>query len=425
MISSSKRFKIRKLSPEEKMAKARVMLLKDRPFFGTIILYLKFKKADTEILKKLIPTMGIDQWGRLFYSPDFVDSLSLEKLKTVICHEVYHAVLRHLERKSARDQKIWNYASDYVINSILVKNNFEKLDNWLHDTKYDDWYSEEVYEELSKKSQSYLDGLKDGQFDIHIYHDVDGDGDGDGDGDQEGQGGGDSQGDDKSSGIDKQPVQWDKILKDAYSYAKNQGKAPIGMERILEGLERGKVPWQSIIRKYVQQTLPKDYTYSSPHRRSQFAGFYMPNVQKEEIDVAIAIDTSGSVSNEEYMEFISEIVSMERTFKGRINFFIITADADVQTVDEFRGHFDANRFAGRGYGGTLFKPAFEYLKENRKKTKLFIYFTDLFGDQNSLDESRYPFHTLWILCENCNSEDAPFGTTIRMYPESKGRSRRW
>jgi len=461
MIPGIKKFKLRKLVPAEKMAKARVMLLKERPFFGTLLLYLKFREVpdDNETMLKLIPTMGIDKWGRLFYNPKFVDKLTLEKLTTVVCHEVYHAVLRHIDRKSSRDQVVWNYAADYVVNGILVKNGFKELDDWLFDKKYDDCYSEEVFEDLNKKSKGALDKLKKGQFDSHLYHDVDGQsGQGQGDGDedcdncggsgkdpndksgqtpcpdcggtgkkpgkgngQDGQGEGSGQGNDPTSqpGTGKEMPQWDKILREAYSYAKKQGKAPLGMDRILEGLVRGTVPWYSLLRKYITYTLPKDYTYMRPHRRSQSAGFYMPTLKKEEIDIAIAIDTSGSVSDTEYKEFISEIVSMENAYKGRINFFIVTADAAVQTIDEFKGHFDPTKMKARGYGGTLFKPAFDYLKENRMKTKLLVYFTDLFGDQDHINANDYPFQCLWVLCENCNSNDAPFGTTVRMHPNKK------
>ena len=450
MLSQIKKFRLRKLTPLEKLMKARVILLKERPFFGTLVLHLRFIEADNEFLMKLVPTMGVDKWGRLFYSPDFVDSLSLEELLSVICHEVHHAVLLHLDRKMSRDEDMWNYSADLVINEILKQNNFHIPNNWLHDTKYRDWYAEEVYEDLQTLSQSQLDGMREGQIDVHIYIDVDNQ-QGDGESDQcdnckgtgrdpktqqkcqqcNGTGKKTSQQGDGSKnygygfgeGDEKQQPHWDKVLKEAYNYAKQQGKAPLGMERIIDGLTESQVPWQSIVKKFVQATLPKDYTYFKPNKRSQQAGFYIPNLKKEEIEVFVGIDTSGSISDHEYKEFISEIVGLDNQYKGRIKFTIITCDAEVQTVDNFDHGFDPRKMRGRGYGGTLFKPVFEHIKENYPKCKLLIYMTDLYGDQDYLDKSRYNFHTLWILCANANNSDPPFGTWVRLEDTSKERGR--
>ncbi len=467
-----KKFRLRKLTPMEKLVKARVILLKERPFFGTLVLHLRFIEADSEFLKKLIPTMGIDKWGRLFFSPEFVDSLTLEELLTVVCHEVHHAVLLHLDRRMSRDEKIWNYSADYVINGILLENGFQGLDGWLHNSEYGEWYAEEIYEDLQKKKQQFLDGLEKGQFDVHVYQDVD-NADGSNQGDQ-----GDKQCDNcngsgrqpcdtcKGSGKDgngkpcpdcsgngtnpcpqcggqgtvksnyghgfgagdeKQHPHWDKVLKEAYVYAKNQGKAPLGMERIIEGLTQGQVPWQAIVRKFVVATLPKDYTYSKPHKRSQLAGFYIPSIKREAIDICVGIDTSGSVSDHEYMEFISEIVALDKAFQGRINFHIVTCDAAIHTVDEFGQGFDPRKLRARGYGGTLFKPVFEHVKAEKPKAKLLIYFTDLYGDQDHLEGSRYNFHTLWVLTANSNQNDPPFGQWVRLKNIGKqdGRRRRF
>ena len=422
---SIQKFRLRKLTPIEKLIKARVILLKERPFFGTLVLHLRFVEADNEFLKKMIPTMGIDKWGRLFFSPDFVDSLSLEELLSVMCHEVHHAVLLHLDRKMSRDERTWNYAADFVINEILKQNGFQLGDGWLIDPKYESWYAEEIYEDLRKQQQKVLDQMQEGQFDVHVYIDVDNQG-------KPAQKEGDGQCPDTDKGTgscgftgdeDKEIPQWDKVLKEAYQYAKQQGKAPLGMERIIEGLTKSQVPWQSIVRKYIVATMPKDYTYFRPHKRSQQAGYYMPNIKREEIDICVGIDTSGSVSDAEYMEFISELVGLNNTFKGRIKFHIVTCDAAIHTVDDFAQGFDPRKLRARGYGGTLFKPVFEHIKEHKRKAKLLIYFTDLYGDQDHLEASRYQFHTLWVLTENSNENDPPFGSWVRLVSKGEKNGR--
>jgi predicted metal-dependent peptidase len=448
---SLKKFKLRKLTPMEKLMKARVILLKERPFFGTLVLHLRFIEADTKFLEELIPTMGIDKWGRLFFAPSFVDTLNLEELLSVMCHEVHHAVLLHLDRKMSRDEDRWNIAADLVINEILVQNKFTLGDGWLHESEYRDWYVEEIYEDLGQKGQGAIDKMSEGQIDVHVYFDVDNKDDerndttcdnckgsgkdpktqqecpecegtgkgkpeeGDGKGKPKNHGFGESEGETKD-----QP-HWDKILKEAYSYSKQQGKAPLGMDRIIDGLTESQVPWQSVIKTFVQATLPKDYTYYRPHKRAQLAGFYIPSLKKEEIEIFVGIDTSGSISDTEYKEFISEIVGLDNQYKGRIKFTIITCDAEVQTVDNFDTGFDPRKLRARGYGGTRFMPVFEHVREHFKKCKLLIYMTDLYGDEDSLEASRYNFHTLWILTQDANSKDPPFGTWVRLEKPSNER----
>jgi len=72
----------------------------------------------------------------------------------------------------------------------------------------------------------------------------------------------------------------------------------------------------------------------------------------------------------------------------------------------------------------MFKPVFEHIREEIPKAKLLVYFTDLFGDQDHLDASRYNFHTLWVLTANSNENDPPFGDWVRLPQRSDDEFRR-
>jgi len=77
---------------KEKITKARIQLLKEEPFFAYILLNLKIKDVPQE-LKDEIRTMAVDFRGNLYYNPTFVDNLTLEQLKAVLCHESLHLCL--------------------------------------------------------------------------------------------------------------------------------------------------------------------------------------------------------------------------------------------------------------------------------------------------------------------------------------------
>ena len=103
------------LDPRGRIVKARVKLTKHYPFFGYLSMYLKPKET-TEI-----DTMAVDIDGNLLYNPEFVKKLSDEELVGVICHEILHIVFEHLIRGARKNRKIYNIASDTVINANLTK----------------------------------------------------------------------------------------------------------------------------------------------------------------------------------------------------------------------------------------------------------------------------------------------------------------
>jgi predicted metal-dependent peptidase len=101
---------------EDKIAKARVGMLIDLPFFGYLALNLQ--PVQTDNLR--LPTVATDG-RRLLYDDDFVKETSLGHLQFMIAHLVGHVVLEHLPRRKGRKPDIWNRATDFVINALLVR----------------------------------------------------------------------------------------------------------------------------------------------------------------------------------------------------------------------------------------------------------------------------------------------------------------
>ena len=90
--------------------------------------------------------------GFIFFNPDFFDSIPEETRKTVIAHEVWHLILRHLDRSKECDPYQFNIAADHVINNALDDDGFTfKGTTPYKDGKYKGQSTEQVYNEIYEK----------------------------------------------------------------------------------------------------------------------------------------------------------------------------------------------------------------------------------------------------------------------------------
>ncbi len=108
-------------------------------------------------------------------------------------------------------------------------------------------------------------------------------------------------------------------------------------------------------------------------------------------EFAIIIDTSGSVSGELVQTFINKtynILKNTESFFSKINLYIIQCDAKIQEVVKITSQREFDDYIKNmqlhGFGGTDFRPAFNYVNELVKSGELtrlkgVIYFTDGWG----------------------------------------------
>ena len=71
------------MTAKEKLIKARAALVLDEPFFGSLVLRLNVLEDSS------CNTLWVNG-SSLGFNPSFVDSLSMDKLKGCLCHEVLH-----------------------------------------------------------------------------------------------------------------------------------------------------------------------------------------------------------------------------------------------------------------------------------------------------------------------------------------------
>jgi len=212
-------------------------------------------------------------------------------------------------------------------------------------------------------------------------------------------------------------IDWKQVLVEAYTYAKMQGSTPAGIESFIDDmLKPPEFNWRELLYKYITTAIPNGHTWVRRRKTSYPLGVYLPAQEKEGIEVLIILDTSGSVGDDEYIEFLSEIAGISGAFRGTASFRALMCDMEVEPV-QLEPETDIEELVEvlrkrRGYGGTSFVPPFEYIEDNDLDPKLIIYFTDAYGDFP--DEVRWP--TIWVISRSGDPSRVPegIGEVIKM-----------
>lgn len=443
------------MEAKDKIIKGRVLLQKSNPFFSYLVMHLKPKNEENMVFGG-----GVDIQGNLYYKKEFIDGLDVEQTKTFLCHEVMHLALEHLKRKQDRQKEIYNIACDLVVNDMLITNDFKTIKSGLIPENHtfiignnkikhiNEKPMEEIYNEvykILKKHMKKVSSLSSSRFDNHEHSNGSGQGKSDGEDDKKGSGSGqkgknnkdkdnkesngtgsgqqneqDNQSNEKESkqgrvfgeNIKQKAQDWKKILTEAYTFAKMQGNVPNGVERMVDGLLESKLNWKELLYKYIIKEIPYDYTYSYPHKKSASVGVYMPSVVRETVDIMIAIDTSGSISQEELKEFLSEIIAIAKSFSN-VRMTLIVADCKVHKVYEVcNGNIEKIKSLKMvGGGGTSHIPVYDWILKNKPNARLLVAFTDGWTDYPDREEIR----TLWVICKDgVDKSHVPFGQIIKL-----------
>ena len=375
----------------EQITKARSRLLLDHPFFGTLALRLKVE------LTKDVPT-GATDGVRLLVNPMWFDKLKPIQQTGFVAHEVMHVALLHMLRRNNRDAHKWNIAADYRINNTLVKEGFILPETELVDDKYDDpepMSTEEIYSLLPDDL-----GDEKGGFGVFLK----------GHADPGGCGGvmdhpSISKGVDVSGAIE---ADYHVAIQQAAEAARSCGKLSSNLETLVADVLEPKVDWRGVLARFFRSNNKSDFTWIKPNRRFIAQGLYLPSLYNPALDeVAIIVDTSGSVSDEELTQFTSETTAILHDLNPeRIHF--IQCDTEVNEYTEYTREDLPLRITYKGRGGTAFSPAFEYISNHCPQVVAAVYLTDL----ESNDFGPEPHNpVLWV---TTHSEEANFGEIIKM-----------
>ena len=425
------------LDPEQiqtKLAAARTRLILDKPFLGALVLRLPMVEANPD----WCPTTGTDA-KQFYYNPEYINSLTLAQTQFMLAHEALHCALSHFSRRQHRVLHRWNLACDYAINPLLVEDGLTPPYDTLIMDEYKGMTAEEIYPLLQEDDNQET-------IDEHLY-DENSDGSGEGEQenpndnpppennkDQQQQEKGDQSNDEAGGknqqngqgqsqpqpGSNPQPppltpeeketleVQWQQRMAGAAQQAIQAGKMDGAMARMIDHLLQPRLPWRMLLSRYMTSMARDDYSYMRQSRRSQ-GNAILPSLHSSQVEVVVAVDTSGSIRDTEIQEFLSEVSALKGQMRARIT--LIPCDATI--ADDAPWIFEPweeliLQTQISGGGGTDFRPVFEWVDAQSIKPEILVYFSDLEGKFPELAPT-YP--VLWLVK---GKEKPPWGQRIQL-----------
>ena len=362
-----------------KISRSNVRLMVDKQkkgwgFYASILFKMPMISKDD------VQTMATDGKS-IFYNPEWSNTLTDEEMDFVRCHEGMHRVLRHHLRLNDRDSELWNIATDYAINSILKKSGMTMPKDGLYSREYEGMSAEKIYEILNQSGKSK-----------------------------------------------PQPCNWGKVMSGgkqmtkeqikteenmiraevtmAVQQSKNVGELPSDIKQIITEMERSQVDWSSVIRRVVGGDQPEDYTYRRPNRRALHCmDIYNPSTLKSSCgDVAVWVDTSGSVSDKEKQHALGELNAIAEDMQPN-SVTIFYGDANVQNIERYERGDIIECLNSKGGGGTDPMPIFKYIEENDVNVDSMVCITDM-------EFNKFPSHVdyplLWV-STNLRAKKPPIG----------------
>ena len=405
---------------ENKLTKARTQLILDKPFLGNLVLRLPMKAAGS-----WCRTSATDAKS-FYYNPSFIEKLDNHQTKFVLIHEALHCALTHFARRGNRDKHKWDLACDFAINPLLVKEGFRPPLDVPIFSKYESMIAEEIYPMID-------DSIDTEPMDQHLYDDNPKDDADESDGgmredsldgqkddtSSKGQDNKPSQGNSNSGALAEQPSpltpdemqelssRWQKNLASSAQLAQQAGKLDGEFAKLVDFFLQPQLSWQSLLAQYMSTLARDDFSYARPSRRSGNA--ILPSLRSSQIDITVAIDTSGSITQEEIDEFISEINAIKSNMRASITLIACDEKVNDNLIWRFEAWDELQFPASLGGGkGTDFNPVFDYIDEQDSPSSVLIYFTDAMGKFPQF-EPNYP--VMWLVK---GKEPIPWGSRIQL-----------
>lgn len=323
---------------------------------------------------------GVD----LKINPDWFGDLSEDERVGLLAHEAWHIAFDHIGRSASYgDKNKYNKAADHVINLMLDKQGIKLPKGGLKDPKYADKCTEEVYRLLPEDPETP------GGTGLDIETP-------------------------SADQIDQVNQQVKDILVKAATQSKMMGDAPGtipgDVQIAIDELVNPKLDWRIILQNYVDTLAKNDYSFSRPNKR-YMPDFYLPSLTGEKLgEVCVAVDTSGSVTDDQFVSFLSEIQEIREKLNPELT-RVIDFDTSIKAVHELDQFDDISKVNFTGRGGTNLQPVFDYY--DKTEPVVLIVFSDLYCTPIT-EKPNYP--VIWIVVDNPKAE-THFGTVIHYSTE--------
>jgi len=386
------------ITEEQRIKKGHIALMKhpETALWGGVMMM-----GATEVVDEAITayTDGINKkYGRTFLQTICPTQAEVNGL---ILHENLHIGLRHHLHGAdmfKEDGDKANKAADYVVNDMImeISKKYPELvqlpRGGLYDPQYHNMSMREIYKLLKSKK---------------------GGGGGGGKPDKEGEkgsgsGGGEYEFDKHDFGkpmTQEEAKEMDgKIDRAIREGALLAGRLGIDLPRSVTDLLNPVIDWKKELADFVTSSCKgkDEYTWRKFNRRLISNDIYLPTVENETIgEVVVAIDTSGSIGQEQLNAFASELVSIcEAVSPDAVR--VLWWDTKVHGEQLFTDNYDqiGSMLKPLGGGGTRVSSVAEYINKKKINAECVLVFTDGFLESDVVWNISAP--TLWMVTENRN-----------------------
>ena len=341
------------------------------------------------------------------FNPIIFLELNIKQMETTIKHEILHILSQHLIR--ARDLKdkystlAINLAMDVVVNqyldylpqySITLEWINNKYDLKLEPYKNFEYYLEKIQTELdlqeNDENGEEIDSNENviSEFDPEKTHDTW----------------------DDSDEIDEKTL---RDFTEKFVDNSKKGITPTYIDTMIKSLKnsKGELPWNLFLKKLMGTVeANKKKTITRRNRRQPNRLDLRGELRGHKAEIAVAIDISGSISDEEYKQAIKEVLNIVKNYNQEIT--IIECDKEIRRAYKVKSVKDVKERIATG-GGTKFSPVFEYA--NNKKINLLVYFTDGKGEEK-LNVMPRGYKVLWVISGRGDklSLENPYGAVKKL-----------
>jgi predicted metal-dependent peptidase len=401
-------------SIEARLGAARTRLILDQPFIGALVLHLPLVGADPAWCE----TTATDARA-IYFNPAYLAGLTLAQTQFVLAHEAMHCALGHFARRNHRTRRRWDVAADHAANLLLEGEGLKPPPGALANPDFRGLSAEEIYPLVSPDTpERTLDrhlfdepivqaaaapGLVHDAVNSRRIAPAERAGGAPDDASEQRSDTWDDAGVERRHGgaayaafpTDRVGLTqlWQSRMVSVAQQARIAGRLSDTWQRMVDGLIAPYLPWRYLLARYLMNTARDDYSFQRPSRRDGDA--LLPRIAGGEVDLHVALDTSGSITVAELSQFAAELDALKGQVRARVTVQVCDERLDPRGPWTFQPWQPiALPSALGGGGGTSFVPVFEWFAARNVRPDLLLYFTDADGQF----PARAPeFPVIWLV----------------------------
>ncbi len=360
----------------------RIRLMRKSPFFGTLALYLPLEE-DHQLNHFQVDARS------MFINPSLVMQLDEQELEFQFLHALLHIALQHPQRMGNRIPQTWELACDIVVNGIIATHNetlnaqrkatFSLPPDMLREPSLEQLCVEEIYLLLVKQPQRCQPCDKNSQAQRCLR---------------------------SCAQTESQNTTWRKALESVRQVQRSQGDDPLAAFLDVAEATGSRTPWRELLWQYLT---PSASDFRQWDRRFLWQDNYLEYLEDQKINIAICIDTSGSISTSDLSAMLEEVQAIERYYP-ELTILLWYADAALYGPWQLETR-DRPLPAPVGGGGTDFRPFFQHITSCAPPPAVMLYMTDGYG-KFPVQAPSIP--TIWLVIPGGAAiKHFPFGRVIR------------